>query len=120
MSSLLVHITHGPEAPTRAALGCLVAKAAVDDGHDVTLFLAGDAAYLMKDAVVGSVAGVGTGTLRDSLAGLIEDGVEIHVSGGSSQARGVTAEDLDGKNARFSSPNELVGLTFACDRVLVY
>ena len=25
MGSLLVHITHGPEAPTRAALGCLVA-----------------------------------------------------------------------------------------------
>ena len=41
MGKLLVHITHGPEAPTRAALGMLVAKAAVDDGHEVALFLAG-------------------------------------------------------------------------------
>lgn len=120
MSSLLVHITHGPEAPTRAALGCLVGRAALDDGHDVTLFLAGDAAYLLKDAVVGSVVGVGTGSLRDSLTGLIEADVEIHVSGGSSSARGVTEEDLDGKNARFASPNDLVRLTFAADRVLAY
>lgn len=43
MGSLLVHLTHGPEAPTRAALAVLVAKAAVDAGHEVALFLAGDA-----------------------------------------------------------------------------
>lgn len=36
MGKLLVHITHGPEAPTRAALGLLVARAAVEEGHDVT------------------------------------------------------------------------------------
>lgn len=47
MGSLLVHITHGPEAPTRAALGLLVAKSAVDAGHDVTVLLVGDAAYLV-------------------------------------------------------------------------
>jgi uncharacterized protein len=120
MASLLVHITHGPEAPTRAALGCLVARAAIDDGHDVTLFLAGDAAYLLKDAVGASVAGVGTGDLGESLAALTGAGVEIHVSGGSSQARGVTEDDLTGKNARFASPNDLVRLTFDAERVLVY
>lgn len=43
MGSLLVHVTHGPEAPTRAALAVLVAKSAVDAGHDVALFFAGDA-----------------------------------------------------------------------------
>lgn len=52
MGSLLVHITHGPDAPTRAALGFLVAKTAHDRGHDVTVFCSRDAAYLMKDAVV--------------------------------------------------------------------
>ena len=42
MGLLLIHITHGPEAPTRAALGLLVAGAAIDEGHEVNVFMAGD------------------------------------------------------------------------------
>ena len=42
MAKILVHLTHGPEHPTRAALAFLVAKAAIEEGHTVTLFLAGD------------------------------------------------------------------------------
>ncbi len=52
MGKLLVHITHGPEDPTRAALGLLVARAAIDEGHEVSVFLAGDAVQLMRDAVI--------------------------------------------------------------------
>ena len=37
MGKLLVHLTHGPEAPTRAALAFLVAWSAVEEGHDVTM-----------------------------------------------------------------------------------
>jgi uncharacterized membrane protein len=37
MGRLLVHITSGPEARTRAALGLFVARAAIDEGrHDMT------------------------------------------------------------------------------------
>jgi predicted peroxiredoxin len=43
VARLLIHITRGPEDPSRAALGFLVGKAAVEDGHDVALFLAADA-----------------------------------------------------------------------------
>ena len=38
MAKILVHITHGPEYPTRAALGFLVAEADIEEGHPVTLF----------------------------------------------------------------------------------
>lgn len=120
MGSLLVHITHGPEAPTRAALGCTVAKAAKDAGHEVTLFFAGDAAYLMKDEVVASLKGIGTGNLVEVMPALVADGVPIYVSGMSSKARGVTDEDLTNKGATFAMPSQLVELTFAADRVLVY
>jgi predicted peroxiredoxin len=120
MGSLLVHITHGPEAPTRAALGCIVAKAAVDAGHEVTMFFAGDAAYLIKDEVIGSLKGIGTGALDELLPALVDAGVPIYVSGMSSAARGVTEDDLAGKNGTFAMPAKLVELTFAHDRVLVY
>lgn len=120
MSSLLVHITHGPDAPTRAALGFLVAKAAVESGHEVTVFCAGDAAYLMKDAVIEHTKGIGTGALSDTFPALVEAGVPIYVSGGSSKTRGVTAEDISDKGATFATPAQLVELTFAADRVLCY
>jgi len=35
------------ENPTLAALGFLVAKTAIEEGHTVTLFLAGDAVKLL-------------------------------------------------------------------------
>lgn len=120
MSSLLVQVTHGPEAPTRAALGCLIARAAMEAGHDVTLFLVGDAAYLMKNEVIDGLKGVGTGELKDSLPSLVEANVPIYVSGMSAKARGVDASDLAGKGAAFALPADLVELTFAADRVLTY
>ncbi len=120
MGSLLVHITHGPDAPTRAALGFLVAKSAADDGHDVTIFCAGDAAYLMKDAVVEHTKGIGTGALSDTLPAVVAAGIPIYVSGGSSKTRGVVDSDLANKGATFATPNQLVELTFAADRVLCY
>jgi uncharacterized protein len=35
MAKLLVHLATGPENPTRGALALLVARTAVDEGHDV-------------------------------------------------------------------------------------
>ena len=120
MGSLLVHITHGPEAPTRAALGVLVARAAVDEGHEVALFLAGDAAYLVKDEVIASLNGIGTGSLPETFPAVVEAGVSIYVSGMSAKGRGVIEADLEGKGATFAMTSKLVELTFDADRVLVY
>lgn len=120
MGSLLVHVTHGPEAPSRAALGVSVAKAAVEAGHDVTLFLAGDAAYLIKDEVIVNLRGIGTGVLAETLPALVDAGASIFVSGMSSKSRGVTEDDLQGKGAAFAGPPQLVALTFEADRVLCY
>ena len=120
MGSLLVHITHGIEAPTRVALGFLVAKTAMEAGHDVTVFLAGDAVVLVKDDVIASVSGVGLGALADHLPPLVEAGVPIYVSMLSAKARGVTEDELEGKGARFARPADLVDQVFRADRVLTY
>ncbi len=42
MSRLFVHIATGPENPTRIALALLVARGALDSGHEVDVFIAGD------------------------------------------------------------------------------
>jgi predicted peroxiredoxin len=120
MAKLLVHITCGPENPTRAALGFLVAKTALEDGHDVSLFLAADGVQLLRDAVIDSLTGLGTGSLRESYDAIVAAGGRFYLSGMSSKARGIGEQDLEGKPAELAMPNRLVELTFDCDRVLTY
>jgi uncharacterized protein len=117
---ILVHITHGPEAPTRAALGFHVAKAAVDGDHDVSVFLAGDAVQLMRESTLEQLAGLGTGKLRDLYENLVAASVPFYLSGGSSQARGLTQAELAGKNVQFASPHDLVRLATEHDRMFTY
>lgn len=119
-SRILVHVTHGPEQPTRAALAFLVAKSALDEGHTVTLFLAGDAVLLVRDAVLDSVSGVGTGKLRDSYDAIVKAGGRFYLSGMSSQARGLAAAELAGKPVEFALPTVLVRLALEHDRMFTY
>jgi uncharacterized protein len=116
MAKLLINVTHGPEHPTRAALGFLVAKAAVDEGHEVTLFLAGDAVQLLREPVLDNLVGLGTGSLRESYDALREGGARFYVSGMSSKARGF--EPGDGVEP--AQPGKLVELALEADRVLTY
>ena len=117
---ILVHITHGPENPTRAALGFLVARTAIEEGHTVTMFLAGDAVNLMKDSVLNTLTGTGTGKLKDHYDVIVGSKTTIFLSGNSSKARGLTAADIKGKPAEFALPNVLVDLAVASDRMFTY
>jgi len=120
MAKILVHVTHGPEHPTRAALGFLVAKAALDEGHTVSMFLAGDAVQLIRDATLDSLTGLGTGKLRELYDAIAARGGRLYLSGMSAKARGVTEADLAGKPAEFAMPNVLVRLSLEQDRMFTY
>jgi predicted peroxiredoxin len=120
MSKILVHLTHGPEAPTRAALAFLVAKAAIDEGHSVSLFLAGEAVQLLREAVLDNLVGLGTGKLREHYEAIVAGGGRFYLSGMSAKARGVTDADLSGKPAEFAMPNVLVRLSLENDRMFTY
>ena len=117
---ILVHITNGPENPTRAALGFLVAKTALDAGHEVTLFLAGDGVKLLQDSTLNTLTGVGTGKLREHYDAIVKANGKFYLSGNSSKARGVTEADLKGKPAEFALPIVLVRLSVESDRMFTY
>ena len=116
MAKLLINLTYGPEAPTRAALGFLVGRAAVEAGHDVSFFLAGDAVQLLREPVLDSLVGLGTGSLRESYDALREGGAAFYVSSMSSKARGFEPNG----QAHAALPAKLVELTLDADRVLTY
>jgi len=116
MTKLLINLTHGPEHPTRAALGFLVGRAAVDEGHEVTLFLAGDAVQLLREPVLDNLVGLGTGSLRESYDALRAGGARFYVSGMSSKARGFEPHG----EAEAAMPAKLVELSLGADCVLTY
>ena len=118
--TILVHITHGPEAPTRAALGFHVAKAALDEGHAVTVFLAGDAVQLVRPGTLDQLKGLGTGDLRVLFDALVAGAVPFYLSGGSSRARGLNENDLGDLAVTFASPTDLVRLSVEHDRMFTY
>jgi predicted peroxiredoxin len=116
----LIHITQGPENPTRATLAFLVAKSAIEEGHSVTLFLAGDGVQLFRKEVIGNLVGLGVGKLSEHLDAIIKGGGKFYLSGMSSKVRGITEEDLKDKSAEFAMPNVLVRLAADNDKIFVY
>jgi len=120
MSNILIQLATGPENSTRAALAFLVARTAAADGHDVTLFLAGDAVSLLRDATMDATVGVGTGSVREHYTALAESGVRVYASGLSSRARALDAEAMGGKPVELVPPNRLVELIAEADRVVTY
>ena len=117
---MLIHITCGPDNPTKAALAFLVARTALGEGHSVSLFLAGDAVTLLSDAEMGKVVGLGTGNLREHYEAIVKAGGRFYLSGMSSKARGITDADLSGKPAEFAMPAVLVKLAADSERMFTY
>ena len=117
---ILIHVTTGTENPTKAALSFLVAKTAMEEGHTVNLFLAGDAVQLIRDNVLDNLNGLGTGKLREHFDALVKGGAKFYLSSNSSKARGVTDADIKDKPAEFALPNLLVKLLTDSDRSLTY
>ena len=120
MGHLLVHITSGPEDPSRATLGFLVARQAAQDGHQVSVFLGLEAVGMLRESVMESLAGFGTGLLREHFEALAQTVARLYVSAMSSKVRGINEIHLEGKPAEMILPERLVALTFEADRVLCY
>ena len=119
MAKILVHLVSGPEHPTRAALALLVARTAASEGHEVGVFLAGDAVQLARPETAAAVQGVGTGSFAEHWEALAAAGVPVYLSGMSSKARGLAADAVDGR-AELAPPQKLVELAVWADTTLTY
>lgn len=116
MARLLVHICASPQDPTRLALGLLVARMARAQGHDVDVFVAGDAVNLLRDETRESVKGLGTGNAAEHWAELRANGVRLFASRNSAKARDIGPVE----GVELALPDDLVGLIMSADRVVTY
>ena len=79
MAKILYVGTAGSDDPTRAGLPFNFAMGALDAGHQPEIFLAGEAAYLMKDDVMSAVMPVAMPPLREMIEAVVAKGVPIFV-----------------------------------------
>jgi predicted peroxiredoxin len=79
MAKILYVGTAGSDDPTRAGLPFNFALGAIEAGHEPEIFLAGEAAYVMKDDVAAAVMPVAMPGLAEMLKKLTEHRIPIYV-----------------------------------------
>ncbi len=79
MAKLLYVGTHGTDDPTRATFPFVMAKGAIEAGHEPGIILMGDATLLIKDHIAAQVQGIGVPPLKELMDFLIARNVRISV-----------------------------------------
>jgi len=76
---ILIKSAWGSADPTQASFPFHHANAFADAGHQVQIFLLGEAVSLMRTVVANAVVPVGWAALSEALAKVVEHRVPIHV-----------------------------------------
>jgi predicted peroxiredoxin len=108
----------GSDDPTKAAFPFLHGLALVEAGHEVQIFLLGEAVVLMRKVVAEAVTPVGWPKVADTLDKVAARHIPIYACGACSRARGVTEADLSNYGAKYGSPTIFVSLVEWCDKVI--
>jgi predicted peroxiredoxin len=108
----------GSDDPTKAAFPFSHGLALSEAGHQVQIFLLGEAVVLMRKTVANAVTPVGWPPVGEFLDKLAAKHVPIYASGDCSRARDVTEADLRNYGAKFGSPPIFVSLVEWADHVI--
>jgi predicted peroxiredoxin len=108
----------GSDDPTKAAFPFHHGLALAEAGHEVQIFLLGEATSLMRKATANAVVPVGWPPLSEALEKIAAKRIPVFSCGVCSRARGVTENDLAQWGAKFGSPAIFVGLVEWADRII--
>jgi predicted peroxiredoxin len=115
---ILMKSAWGSDDPTKAAFPFLHGDVLSEAGHEVQIFLLGEAVSLMRKSVANAVVPVGWPPLGEVLAKLVAKKIPIYACGACSRARGVTEADLVEFGAKFGNPKIFVSLIEWADKVI--
>jgi len=115
---ILMKSAWGSDDPTKAAFPFSHGLALTEAGHDVQIYLLGEAVVLMRKVVADAVTPVGWPAVGEVLTKLSAKHVPIYACGACSRARGVTDADLANYGAKVGSPPIFVSLIEWADHVI--
>src|SRR6202046_3584320 len=116
--NIMMKSAWGSDDPTKAAFPFLHGLALAEAGHEVQIFLLGEAVGLMRKTLANAVTPVGWPPVGETLDKLAAKHVQIYACGACSRARGVTEADLNNYGAKFGNPTIFVSLIEWADRVI--
>ena len=76
---ILVKSAWGSDDPTKAAFAFLHGNALAEAGHEVQIFLLGEAVSVMRDPVASAIVPVGWPPLAETLKATVGHKIPIHV-----------------------------------------
>ena len=115
---ILMKSAWGSDDPTKAAFPFSHGLALTEAGHEVQIYLLGEAVVLMRKVVADAVTPVGWPAVGEFLNKLTAKHVQIYACGACSRARGVTESDLTNYGAKFGNPPIFVSLIEWADHII--
>lgn len=115
---ILIKSAWGSDDPTKAAFPFLHGEALSEAGHEVQIFLLGEAVSLMRKSVANAVVPVGWPPLSEVLSKVVARKMSIYACGACSRARGITETDLADFGAKFGNPKIFVSLVEWADKII--
>jgi predicted peroxiredoxin len=118
MSKIFMKSSWGSDDPTRAAMVFGHSAALAKAGHEIRIFLLGEASVLARKAIRDQLFPVGWPALAEQWQSCVDLGVAIEVCDACRIARGITDQDLLDFRATVGSPATLVAGIEWADKVI--
>jgi predicted peroxiredoxin len=115
---ILMRSSWGTDDSTRASFVFAHALALADAGHDVQIFLTGDATDLMRKATSDAIVPIGWPPLKEMRDKVVAKQMPVFSCGACSRARGITESDLSSWGAKFGNPGIFVSLVEWADHIM--
>jgi uncharacterized protein involved in oxidation of intracellular sulfur len=123
MAKYLIIANSGPEDPNRATVPFLTAKALVEKGHEVSVWLYNNAVYLMPEGVAENIQAPGLPNLEDLVLFLtMTNKIAVYIGVSCAIGRGIVNEAheplCDFACGELGTPAQLADLIIEADNVI--
>lgn len=123
MGKYLIIANNGPEDPNRATVPFLTAKALVEKGHEVAIWLFNNSVYLIPEGVAENVQAPGLPNLEDLMLFLtMTKKIPIYIGTACAMGRGLVSEEQEAIATfvcgELGMPSQLADLIVEADNVI--
>ena len=116
---ILVAVSAGTDDPTRATLGMMAAKVALDKGNEVVVWLQGEAAVIANKNVYANIQGLNMPAMKGVVEALVAAKVPLWVCEACGKGRNVTPENWL-ETASYKTMGDYVSAALSFDKSLSF
>jgi uncharacterized protein involved in oxidation of intracellular sulfur len=116
---VIISVSAGTDDPTRATLGILAAKAGLEQGNEITVWLQGEAVTIANKNVSGKIQGLNMPPMKDAVEKLVSSNVQFWVCKACGEGRNVGPDNWL-ETASYKTMGEYVSAALGMDKSLSF